>query len=149
MNNQITNYLFKGKTWYDVSVRVEHDSGQGGVLADPGHHQHRFVINTFCHLFQLLGISSHKLFSLNKYCIYQMWRVFFAQIIVYHYLYSTLKAHSVCNSSEKLDACRIVRVGLHCVDPDVIPEQAGRGVLFSRCHCRDLKLETSITVTEW
>ena len=49
---------------------------------------------------------------------------------LYQYSYLTLKAHTVSHSSEELDACRVVRVWLHCVDPDVIPEQGGRGVLF-------------------
>ena len=47
----LTNHMFKGKTWNDVSMGVEHNGGQGGVLSSPGHHQHRFVSNTFCHLF--------------------------------------------------------------------------------------------------
>ena len=49
----------------------------------------------------------------------------------FQYSYLALKAHAVGHSSEELDACRVVGVRLHCVDPDVIPEQGGRGVLFN------------------
>ena len=63
----------------------------------------------------------------------------------FQYSYLTLKAHAVGHSSEELDACRVVRVRLHCVDPDVIPEQGGRGVLFSIRHCWYLKFKDRIS----